>query len=352
MLTTAHPTTSAFSNRAPSSRMQWRERVGVAERTQVAREEIFPRCAVVTRELARGCALRYSFCVRSKKPSRVLVTESPAIERVRASGLSLYVIDLGSRDSAWASAEGARGTRADRLVDALMLDLASMRPVAMGVPTPLVFALRGDGREAAAPMELRALASIFTRLRELQPLLRAFGSWDAFEAAPNPKLLVWEAGPQKDNPRPDLDRCLASFGHALPSIATRPMEPAHDLISLLGVLLLKAGLTDSLEALSLPSLVIDDCEHEANRIRERRKADEEFIVFLVRQAMNKVLIERGVPTPDQLAAERQRRDREEQELDRRYRIALSLPARPPGYEQLVTPTPGVAQRPRKKKKPA
>lgn len=306
----------------------------------------------MTRRLVGTRALRYSFALRSKKSLHpILRTDSPAIKRDPARGPALYVVDLASRDLAWANAAGAHGTRADRFVDAVMVDLTSMRPVAMGVTVPLVLTLRGDnGRGAAGPMALRALASIFTRLCELQPLLRAFGSWDAFEAAPNPQTLVWEARPQKDNPRPDLDRCLASFGHALPSIATRPMEPAHDLISLLGVLLLKAGLTDSVEALSVPSLVIDDCEHEANRLRERRKADEDFIEFLVRQAMKKVWADRGLPSADELAAQRQERDREEKELDRRYRTALSQPAQPPGYEQLATPTP--KERPRRKKKPA
>ena len=299
-------------------------------------------------------ALRYSFHLRSKKPTRRLLgTDSQAMERARASALALYVVDLASRDLAWAIADGARGTRADRLVDAVMMDLASLRPVAVGVTTRLVLTLRGDNlREAAGPMELRALASILSRLRELEPLLHAFGSWDAFEAASNPKLLVWEAGPQKDNARPDLARCLASFAHAVPSIATRPTAPAPDLISLLGVLLLKAGLTDSLEVLSIPSLVIDDCEHEANRIRERRKADEEFLGFLVRQAFNKLLADRGLPTPDQLAVQRQQRDREEQELDRRYRTALSMAAGSPGRGQLARPLSPAAQRSPRKRKPA
>ena len=118
-------------------------------------------------------------------------------------------------------------------------------------------------------------------------------------------------------------------------------NPGTSSLSLLGGLLLKAGLTDSLDALSVRSLVNDDCEHEANRIRERRMADEDSIEFLVRQAMKKVFADRGMATADELAVQRQRRDREEQEVDRRYRAARSLPARPPGHE-LPTTTPGAA----------
>jgi hypothetical protein len=165
-------------------------------------------------------------------------------DRATQFGLRGFIVDPTSARFDWASARCPNGVRLDRLIQAMEPELSALRPVALGImmPTWIPIAHRAsaicEARDVPRALELNTL---FRELRARVDQLRVFVHWRTFVDAPTPKLYLWEAfGPEQATER-DLSALLTSFAQAtaVPEYGEAPAT--EDVLSLVGALLLRAG---------------------------------------------------------------------------------------------------------------
>lgn len=237
-------------------------------------------------------------------------------EKARRFGLRTFVVDPGSTHFDWASNDLEKETRLDRLVNALEMELVAHRPVALGIMTPTWIPIT---RKGAATYEARELDrtslvdlnALFLDLRSRISELRAFVRWREFVEAPSPKLYVWEACRPKlpaDRRLPDV---LAAFVTATTAEKHGAVVATEGVLSLVGALLLGAGLTNDTSVLGAPCVLVGQPTPDVKAIRrDQKRRDEEFVGALVKLAIKAWFKEHGRP-----------------ELGEIY--ASDLPAKPP-----------------------
>jgi len=205
-------------------------------------------------------------------------------------GLRVFCADIGSVQAGrfgWAAAntdgqasESGREIRV--LAQKIVAHLNSGRPASVGFECPLFVPLRedpnrltaarrGDGSRAwSAGAGTGALATGLVEVswilnevrRELKLEARTHLEWDAFRT--DGGLFLWEAfvsggaKPRVDgNPHAaDATVAVAAFVDALPDPTSMNAIHETDVISLIGMSLLRTGWTDDVKSLETPCLVI------------------------------------------------------------------------------------------------
>jgi hypothetical protein len=205
--------------------------------------------------------------------------------------LRSYLVDPASTSFDWVSDDCPKGTRGDRLLAALEADLVALRPVTLGLmmPTWLPITHRSaatyDSRSTrGAP--LLEINSILVALRARVNQLRAFVHWPSFVEAPPPKLYVWEALRPKQTADRDLPATLTRFIRATTAATHDAVVPDEEVLSLVGALLLRTGLSDDITVLRTPcALVGTPTPDEDEMRRERERRNNELVTYLVRRAL-------------------------------------------------------------------
>jgi hypothetical protein len=147
------------------------------------------------------------------------------------------------------------------------------------------------------------LSWLLSQLKQRLPSLRAFVRWKTFVDAPGPSLFVWEAH-RPESKDAQLATPLACFERATQQDEPEPM---HDVLSVVGALLLRTGLTDDIEVLRTPCIHVGrPTPSEVERAEDRRRRDDEFICFLVRSAFKRWYLQHGMPEHAKIWDERLR----------------------------------------------
>lgn len=223
-------------------------------------------------------------------------------EKARRFGLRTFVVDPGSTHFDWASNDLVKGTRFDRLLNALENELVAHRPVALGVMTPTWIPITRKGAATYEACELDRtslidLNALFRDLRSRVGELRAFVRWREFVEAPSPKLYVWEAC-KRDMPAdrrlPDV---LAAFVKATTAEKHDAVVATEEVLSLVGALLLRAGLTNDTTVLCAPCVLVGQPAPDLEAMRrDQERREEEFIGALVKLAIEAWFKKQGRPS--------------------------------------------------------
>ncbi len=202
--------------------------------------------------------------------------------------LAIYCADIGSIRSgsfAWARAEStpqavSRGLHIQQLVDQVVADLSSGKPVALGFECPLFIpisdeplqlgcARSGEGDRSwsggAGPAVLASgLAQVVWILRGIRRSIGsgtpAFLEWNSFHRAGS-GLFVWEAfvssSGKGQNHADDAEIAVRAFLAALPDLnAANAIQCKTEVHSLAGAAILRTGWSDDVQLLSRPCIVI------------------------------------------------------------------------------------------------
>jgi len=137
---------------------------------------------------------------------------------------------------------------------------------------------------------------ILVDLRARVSHLRGFVQWRPFVDAATPKLYLWEAFRPEAKKERDLSSTLARFIKATLADKHGNVFAEEEVLSLVGAVLLRSGLSDDITLLRTPGVLVGAPEPDEDGVRrDRERRDQELVGYLVKRALITWFKEHGQP---------------------------------------------------------